>query len=616
MFDIIFKKEINSVKKAAEQCKTRYFWYIDEGVEYSKFDFSFIPNPWESHHIHIFCSKHQRDGGIRLINKRHSESTEYHFHTLPIVSRLIDMSLWTLEPYYNYDKADFTWHPAAEQSNYKHIFSSKSQSTIQTSYYCGYEDDPQIHYNSSDLRITHKNVPIVFIDMENSNSDKRYDDSSMSGKCLFLGNYLDTLKQVVNVDNDYCWVISSDYDYSNFDFDWRPLSWQSDMLHVFPSQDNKFGDTFYINCKHALKQFETIKLLELYDKINFCNDQSVYSTSVVSRKPWPEISYKGDLGKAITSCNFKSDYVLFNNLNLKKQLTLLEKRQLPQPLPAPLWGQKECLLHTYSKNGGLALVPAVAKQVINDQAYDYHKILYHQTHNYIEKPQDVVFISYNEINALENYNVLKRHIKKTPLRTRLHHTSNVKGIANALRASDRALEGTTSDYFYAVFPRLTVHEDFDFSFQPDRLSKGKNYIFYAYNPIIDYAYGHGSIVLYDRDWVANMINENLNIDITTSHDVEVIQIISCTNNVYTPIQAWKTALRETYKLAGQTTVESELRLHKWLTTGLTDLGEYSIAGAEQGITYFKQGTIDKNQINDWDWLHGQFHQVFGQQTSQ
>ena len=77
------------------------------------------------------------------------------------------------------------------------------------------------------------------------------------------------------VDAEYVWVISDLCDYKDFDFTWHPALWQNRMLHVFPSNEQKFGDTFFIHVPSFLETAKDIKLLEWYAPLNFIQDISV-----------------------------------------------------------------------------------------------------------------------------------------------------------------------------------------------------------------------------------------------------------------------------------------------------------------------------------------------------
>jgi hypothetical protein len=70
--------------------------------------------------------------------------------------------------------------------------------------------------------------------------------------------------------------------------------------------------------------------------------------------------------------------------------------------------------------------------------------------------------------------------------------------------------------------------------------------------------------------------------------------------------AWRTAFREVIKLKGQTDVESQYRLNKWLTVAMgLPYGKYSIYGAEDAVEYYDSVAGDFDELKksyDWEWL--------------
>jgi hypothetical protein len=57
------------------------------------------------------------------------------------------------------------------------------------------------------------------------------------------------------------------------------------------------------------------------------------------------------------------------------------------------------------------------------------------------------------------------------------------------------------------------------------------------------------------------------------------------------------------KLKDNTTVEGRYRLHRWLTVGNGEFGEYSRDGAAAALEY----NGDTKIANSWEWLREQFN---------
>jgi hypothetical protein len=71
--------------------------------------------------------------------------------------------------------------------------------------------------------------------------------------------------------------------------------------------------------------------------------------------------------------------------------------------------------------------------------------------------------------------------------------------------------------------------------------------------------------------------------------------------------AWRTAFRECLKLRGNTDVESQYRLNKWLTATKDYMvnAEYSIYGAEDAVEYYDSVAGNFEELKksyDWAWL--------------
>jgi hypothetical protein len=84
----------------------------------------------------------------------------------------------------------------------------------------------------------------------------------------YFDNYRDTLIRLarsIGPEHEFVWVCSSICDYSDFDFSWHPEQWQAGMLHVFASDGEKFGDTFFMHVPSFAYRAERAELLEWYD---------------------------------------------------------------------------------------------------------------------------------------------------------------------------------------------------------------------------------------------------------------------------------------------------------------------------------------------------------------
>jgi hypothetical protein len=405
----------------------------------------------------------------------------------------------------------------------------------------------------------------------------------------YYDNHLDTIRRCVNKSRTpYVWIISSCCDYVNFDFNYRTVPWEAYQLHCWHSGDQKFGDTFLINVKEFQTQ-QDIPLLEWYKDIN-------WHYPGVPRLPWPKVLYSSDnLVEEIQNTQFHTPYVSFVP---NYHVSYLDHN------PA-LWRQKMRNIVSFSSGNSLVLVPKDAQSFIETQVYDYPYI---DKQNILKDPeQDIIFISYDEPNADENWNIL---FSKFPQARRLH---GVQGMEKALL---KAAEMSNTDWYYAVFAKTELHPDFDFKFSPDLFQQPKHYIFHAENPLNGLRYGHMGVVLYNCGIVKNM--KEFGIDYTMSALHEVVPKVSAIARFNSnPYQTWRTAFREAGKLAQfcdeKDNVENQYRLDIWTSEAEGVYSEWCLQGARDGVMFYRENKDDKTQLKNafnWVWLREYFTDLY------
>jgi hypothetical protein len=217
---------------------------------------------------------------------------------------------------------------------------------------------------------------------------------------------------------------------------------------------------------------------------------------------------------------------------------------------------------------------------------------------------DIVFISNGELDAKNNYMALLKSCAAHP--NRIHHVENVNGRAAAYHAAARA---SATPWFFAVFAKLKVAENFDWAWQPDRMQQPKHYIFHALNPVNGLCYGHQAMIAYNRDLVLN--NPGVGLDFTLDSAHEVVPIVSGTAYYNaTPWSAWRTAFREVIKLQHSLPdVENEYRLDQWLSENSNGQHvankDWSRRGAEDAVEYYESVNGDFDALKksyEWAWL--------------
>jgi hypothetical protein len=490
--------------------------------------------------------------------------------------------LWIVDGNNDYSQFDWLWEPVPWESDQAHVWPSQHQDNGNTWLVpkTGYQNINRNHSvitrNQSAPRLHIKHIP----------------DSKPEGTTTarYISDYLGTMRRALSKTNwEHCWVTADVCDYTNFDFTWHPSEWQQDMLHVFPSNEQKFGDTFYVHVPSFLAKSEKLKILEWFDTLHFVEDISV------PRFPVPTVQYVSDsVVDAIWQHEFTTPLVEFYT-------------SVPMENHAPtvsLWQESTKTVVPLSHGNGTVVVPRECKNYIKTQVYDYPYI--DKTKIYLdETPLDIVFISNGEPYAEFNYEHLKWAVQQKGLDcNQIHHSAGVNGRVAAYQAAAKL---STTPWFFAVFAKLEVSEKFNWNWQPDRMQQPKHYIFHAGNPVNGLVYGHQAMIAYNKKLVLE--NNGDGLDFTMDQPHEVVPIISGTANyAESPWMAWRTAFREVLKLRHSLPdVENEYRLKVWLKedSGTIANGHWSHKGAQDAIEYYEAVNGDPTELKksyEWTWL--------------
>ena len=566
-----------SIEHAQQLSRTRYFWWINYLTDYAGWDFLWEPVPWQSHQRHAWPSQWQKDSGTYLVPK--SGYTETNYRTDKQLTRLSGQENWTIPKSFDPDSFDFSWHPDPTDPPFTYQFGTQHQRTGGPQYFNGGQDLKFVDQIRGSARTGV--TPIIEIDHMDGNAGQV---PGIVKTVRYFDNYRDVLTRIANtVEHEYVWIISSVCDYTGFDFSWHPEFWQSTMLHVFASDGEKFGDTFYMHVPSFRQRISQFELLDWYD-LNFLGVN-------VPRRPLPVIRHKHDTHvEAVKTQDWAGPLAVFAT------------GPVEQTPPVPLWREKVKTIVPLSAGASQVIVPKAAVPYIKTQLYDYPYIDKTQRHLHDDEPLDIVFIDNGEPNADANYDHLVE-VASLTWQNRIHRSSGVNGRVAAYHA---AAELSSTPWFFAVFAKLRVDKDFDWLWQPDRMQEPKHYIFHARNPANGLEYGHQAMIAYNKKLV--LANTGTGLDFTLDSAHEVVPILSgVAEYTSTPWMAWRTAFRECVKLKASTDVESQYRLRKWIEVVplATPNEEWSRRGAEDAVEYYDSVSGDIAELRksyDWAWL--------------
>jgi hypothetical protein len=540
-----------TIQRCITKARTSKFWVISSEYNYDQFDFTWHAEPWQGYMTHVFPSQHQKWSDTYLINK------------------------WEFERH-------STWAKSLEE--FPNLNFVKDQTV-----------------NKSENRYN-----IYYVDHGNQVSQHQYDylrsdvvtDVDII-KTRFVDSYLETFKRIMSTaETEYVWIINSICDYTcGFDFTWEPEPWQREMIHVFPSDAQKRGDTFRIHVESFKQQMIELELLDWFRVINYVEDHAVPRFSI------PVHYYESDdLVTEIKNYQFQTPYVLFTN-----------QKDIQIESSECLWSPQDRAVARCSRSGATVLVPRDIKVDLKSQIYDYPYIkdsVYRINDYFINKFHpglDIVYISNGEPDELRWYEHLCYMSNTTDIEW-------VRGVNGRTAAYQEAARRSRTPWFFAVFAKLEVlgNEFPWFDWMPDYFQEPKHYIFNSRNPVNGLEYGHQGVIAYNKRLVLE--NNAPGIDFTLSQPHESVPILSGVAHFNQDAwMTWRTAFREVVKLkhfmAVEPTVETEHRLNTWLTVAEGNYAEYCLAGARDAVGYYNEVAGDYELLKlsfDWAWLKQRF----------
>lgn len=236
---------------------------------------------------------------------------------------------------------------------------------------------------------------------------------------------------------------------------------------------------------------------------------------------------------------------------------------------------------------------------------------------------DIFYLTYKFDYSEKNYKQLKKVANENQ---RVVHVADVDGIYDAHK---ECAKQSQTKHFFVVDGDAFMADDFDFSYVPSETdevypktcSAQCTHVWRARNPATGQVYGYGGVKLFARDAFMDKafldVEKGPLVDVTTEvakRGYPYLPIEKISNDTVfndTPFNAWKSAFRETTKLAsGVATQDRKKRLDEWKNPlpGVSYSNEISL-GARMGENY---GTANANnpgrlfRINNWQVLRDWF----------
>ena len=403
----------------------------------------------------------------------------------------------------------------------------------------------------------------------------------------FVDSYLEILKCVIDdIKTEYFWFFANFVNMENLDLDYIPEQFEKYQMHVWYTTNpqgglNKEGNAMLIPTKQFKEQLPKLKFLRDFKHIKYIEHSTLFQQPIGRcsfrlRNPFAEYEKIG----------------LFYKWMINSDLSI----DTPNFFPS-FWDDEK--MYTWGDTKDVLLVPGDRKI---EQFYDIDRCVHFDLDYHVE-PMDIVFLSYDEPSAEKYWNALKEKFPRA---------KRVKGVKGRTLSYHTAAKMSDTDYFFAVFPTIELHEDFKFDFQPDRMKHPCHYIFHCKNPVNGLEYGHRAVILYNKQMVLQTLHPGL--DFTLSKKHTVVPLLCGTSHFnQTPEISWRVAFREVIKLCEmKPTVESKFRLKKWCELGKGAYAPLVQRGALDAKEYYEQNKNDKSKLMlsyELDWLKEKFNSI-------
>lgn len=247
------------------------------------FDYSWCPDPGDPAYNYVFGNQWYPAEEMPTVEYRMPGATESKYVDNHRAQLLPVMDRWTIPEEVNATNIDFSWVPHPKDAPYVHHFGSDYQMSTGLTYTAPGATEPKFEGEppvlSKDKRVIDV-LDIFFVDHMNAMSATRFEKLKdlypNIQKTRYMNGMMATVQRcLTKAKTRKFWVVSSENDYTDFDFAWHAEPWQGYMTHVFGSQWNKWSDTFLINKWEFERNSKWAKGIEEFPNLNFVKNQTV-----------------------------------------------------------------------------------------------------------------------------------------------------------------------------------------------------------------------------------------------------------------------------------------------------------------------------------------------------
>ena len=611
----------NDYSQAKGEC-----WLIDKEYQIDQ-DIEWLPSNFEKSFIHTFHVDGQLEhkypqeiGGVRWVPLNWEEAeTKIHTEspfTKPVFEKYNNEEegreqttkdwFWVVEDDVDIlPDFDFTYVPTVWDKGKKHVWQKLNPITGRQYDYGGVmlcPKEPQTKGRPKYMRehaCTQQEYPVYTLTADD------YKDGLQSTYERLAGQ----------TNSNMYWIVDAYTQISNeFKFDYYPTQWDLKNIHVFLNEDNE-----YRNVKLVPKDtFIENKFTDKEIANNSYKNLKEINTIASLRPKWPVVYLESLEKKEFINAtkDIVTPFVWTIDPDVKVDESILDKGFMPEITDINkihTWQKFNTITDKVHAYGGLRLWPT--SMDFEDIKSDDLKLNRFKNLQYVKqkgsysKLADVVYLSYKETFAQQNFDKLETHLKSISEDINLIWIRDVKGIFEAHKqASQRA----KSKMFWVVDADAEIKEDFNFNYIPDVYDEDVVHVWGSENPVNNLEYGYGGVKLFPTKLVRDATSWGLDFTTGLSKRFKSMPEVSCITRFNTDaFSTWRSAFRECVKLTLNEDEESKSRLNTWLNTrGEGDFTEYAVSGALAGNKFAlanKDNLEELDKINDYNWLNEQYN---------
>lgn len=267
------RKFINGIQaKLPERHDNHWHTLVD-----CEWDYSWVPDPGDAPYIYVFGNQWHSANRMPTVEYHVKGATERKYMEYPRAKLLPTTDNWVVSTDVPFE-FDFSWCPDPFDPPFIYVFGNQHWEGNRSATIEYKVDGATERKFVEDIKAVFDTLDIFFIDKGNPTAQSRFDllkeGYPHAQKVRYANSMMDTIKRcTTRAKTARFWVISSEYSYDGFDFEWQPEPWQQGMTHVFPNQHQKWSDTFLINKWEFERHSKWANGLEQFPNLNFVTNQ-------------------------------------------------------------------------------------------------------------------------------------------------------------------------------------------------------------------------------------------------------------------------------------------------------------------------------------------------------